>query len=364
MIGGPLTPVPTWDIIKSRLPEIFPEGTDNRTNLISKNAVKTVYVLFYTGAVEGHERWIRPSQVLIMTDDQATKINETDRVTWTELSLKPGARDNLIDAWGNAGSRETIRDEVITNGLVANNALITRPGVITTSPLPRYAMKKEFAALFDPSVEGADLQGLIKKWQEKFLSKAALARVKVVKSGKALSKDPFVLINEPNGVTRQISPGPSSVIAKAVVEVFAKEFLESPLLAFLSEPNNKTQDDALAQSIGLKLSAEKDLPDIILIDVPENKPMKIIFVEVVYSSGPMHQKRKEAFEKLALESGHEANNVFYISAFEDKESKAFKKYFASIAWGTFAWFASEPKHLLNYTSANENKISLSEISNL
>ena len=46
--------------------------------------------------------------------------------------------------------------------------------------------------------------------------------------------------------------GPSSIITKAVVEVFALRFLHDPAVLWISESGNKViqRDDQLAQSIG------------------------------------------------------------------------------------------------------------------
>lgn len=55
--------VPSLEVIAERLPLIFPEGTENRNYVIREMAARTLYVMFYAGAVEGADRWIRPSQV-------------------------------------------------------------------------------------------------------------------------------------------------------------------------------------------------------------------------------------------------------------------------------------------------------------
>jgi len=57
--------------------------------------------------------------------------------------------------------------------------------------------------------------------------------------------------------------GLSSIITKAVVEVFASRFLREPALLWISESGNKVvqRDDQLAQSIGLKIETDRLLPD-------------------------------------------------------------------------------------------------------
>lgn len=84
-----LVPVAT---IAKWLPEIFPEGSANRTYLVRQMAAKTMFVMFYAGAVEGSDRWLRPDQVTKMTDAPAARTDEESRERWAARSLTP-ARD-------------------------------------------------------------------------------------------------------------------------------------------------------------------------------------------------------------------------------------------------------------------------------
>jgi hypothetical protein len=60
----------------------------------------------------------------------------------------PGTR------WYADNTREPIRDETLRDGLVAVGAVVRREDLPTTSGAPRYALKLDFAALFDPIIEG------------------------------------------------------------------------------------------------------------------------------------------------------------------------------------------------------------------
>jgi hypothetical protein len=51
-----------------------------------------------------------------------------------------------------------------------------------------------------------------------------------------------VLVTFPSGETCQLAPGPSSIISQAVIEVFAKRFLEKPAVLWLSESGNNMAD--------------------------------------------------------------------------------------------------------------------------
>ena len=77
-----LPALPSWNEIHARLPVIFPEGQANREHSVWEIAAKTIYVMFYVGAVEGYDRWIRPNQVTRMSDSQARKLSPQERLSW------------------------------------------------------------------------------------------------------------------------------------------------------------------------------------------------------------------------------------------------------------------------------------------
>src|SRR3546814_8074269 len=54
------------------------------------------------------------------------------------------------------------RSETLRDGLVAIGAVTRREDLATTSGLPRYALKADFAALFDPALQGTDLEATIR----------------------------------------------------------------------------------------------------------------------------------------------------------------------------------------------------------
>ena len=225
-------------------------------------------------------------------------------------------------------------------------AVQERGDLPTTSPRPRYALSPEFAALFDPALEGEALQASIAAWQETNLSASALARIAILRRGTVAGEE-RVLVTFPNGETRHMEPGPSSVISKAVVEEFEPRFLENPGVIWLSESRNKVvaRDDQLAQAIGLVIQPDLNLPDLILVDLGSVEPL-IVFVEVVASDGPVSESRKEALMSVATDAGFAEGQVAFVTAYEDRSHAAFKSSISELAWRSFAWFISEPDHIL------------------
>ncbi|HGF6473174.1 TPA: BsuBI/PstI family type II restriction endonuclease [Klebsiella pneumoniae] len=359
-----LPTVPDLTIIHERLPKIFPEGIENRNYLIREMAGKTIFVMFYAGAIEGQERWIRPNQVVNMGDSQAVLTGEEERLQWVANSLKR-KRIQPSDAWYAENTREPIRDETIKNGLIPCRAVLLREGIATTSSAPRYCLNKVFADLFDADLSANDLEIAIDNWQKNYLNKAALSRIRLLKSGAKIAAD-AVAVTFPNGEIRMLAPGPSSVIAKAVIEKFAVDFLKTPAVLWLSESGNKVvaRDEALATDLGLAIDPSKALPDIILIDLGEDESgddMLVVFVEVVATDGPINRERKIILTKIALEAGFSENNLAFLTAFSDRGSPQFRKAISEIAWGSSAWFASEPEHLIVLRDNNPMKLSTKKL---
>ncbi len=337
-----LPPYITRDEVHKRLQEIFPQGTPNRIYCSREMAASTVFAALYIGAVEGSGHRLAPIHVYRMTEERATRDGDSDRMAFYRKQAIPiGER-----RWYEDNTREPIRDETLRDGLVAIGAVLVDGKVPTTSGKGRYELKKEFAALFDPALTGVMLAHAIASWQKTHLSAGALARVSIMAAG-AAGISAGVLVTLPNMTTRTLAPGPSAPISKAVIEEFAPRFLATPAVLWLSESGNKVvaQDDKLASKIGLKIDASKDLPDVILADIGPVDPL-IVFVEVVATDGAVTARRQAALLALTDAAGFARKQICFVSAYADRENAGFKKTIGAIAWGTFAWFMSEPRCLI------------------
>lgn len=342
-----LPPIASWQEISARLPVIFPQGTPNRDHSIWDIAAKTIYVMLYSGAIEGRDYWLRPDQITRMTDVQADLTDDAARLSWAKDSTKPG-KGEIAGRWYAVNTRESIRDDTIRYALIQNGAVIERSGLATTSPTGRYALQAKLAELFDPSLDETTFKAKADSWREKHLNKGALARIAVNRQG-AVADGERLLVKFPNGETRAMAPGPSSDITKAVVEVFAPSFLAKPGVIWLSESSNKVvaRDDQLAKSIGLNIAMDKHLPDIVLVDLGPEHPL-LVFIEVVATDGPVNEPRRKALLDLATHAGFSAQNVAFVTAYLDRSVPAFKKTVDGLAWGSYAWFASEPDRIVEF----------------
>ncbi len=179
-----LPPYVSRELVAARLPAIFPEGIENRTYCIRHLAASTVFAALYIGAVEGYDGVLGPVHVYRMTEEQAALWSDESRLAYVETIRRK--QQVAGKRWYADNTREPIRDESLRDGLVAVGAVIRRE-LATTSGLPRYLLKADFAGLFDPALEGASLAAAIATYQRKHLSKTALARVSIVLAGAVTS---------------------------------------------------------------------------------------------------------------------------------------------------------------------------------
>lgn len=328
--------------IQERLRIIFPEGTPERDKCIRDAAAATVFVMLYIGAIEGAGRWLGPVHVVRMSDKRAAMVSQVQRLGYARRATLVGRR------WYAENSREQVRDEVLRQGLIPNNAVVERAGVATTAGLPRYALTEEFAALFNPEIPAEDLPEIAAEWRSAHLSPAAIARIRLVRRGAAATEE-GVLVKFPSGETRRLAAGPSSEISRAVIEEFAVRFLGKPAVLWLSESGAKVvaRDDRLAAELRLNIDASRNLPDIILVDLGDDaSQFLLVFIEVVASDGAMTAERMKALQSLAIAAGYTDNQVAFVTAYLDRSRSEFKRTVPSLAWHSFAWFVSEPEHVI------------------
>jgi hypothetical protein len=339
-----LPPLLDWRSIQERLTEVFPEGLTHRQFVVREASAKSIFVMLYVGAIEGAEQWVRPNQIVRMTDEQAAKRSDDQRHEWIAASLR-SSRGHPAGAWYAQNSREQIRDETFRQGLAEFGALHERP-LGTTSSAGRYALRSDFAALFNPPLQGRALQAAINRWRKRNLSKTALARVALIRDASVATAS-GVQVRFPNGEGRQLAPGPSSLIAKAVIEEFAPRFLDQPVVYWLSESARKEdrRDATLSRKLGIVIPIDRHLPDIVLIDTGRGD-LLFVFVEVVATDGPVTESRRSAILKLMQGSSYPESSIAFLTAYKDREEQAFRRTFSTLAWRSFAWCMAEPEGLI------------------
>jgi hypothetical protein len=318
-------------------------------------AARTIYTFLYVNAIEGTGVLLAPKHVYRMTEEQTGLVSDADRIGYAAEIMKangkvPGKR------WYEDNSREGVRDDTIREAFLVVGAVMDDDTVPTTSGKGRYSLQAGFASLFEPGLSGKALQTAIRAWQDIYLTAGAIARVALVRAGASKGGE-LVPVTFPSGETRRLKAGPSSTITKAVIEVFAPRFLGSPAVLFLSESGNKVvaRDENLLRAIGLSINAQRELPDIILVDLKPDQPL-LVFVEVVATDGPIGDRRKEALEKIATDGKFDLKHVAFVTAYIDRSASPFKQTAEMLAYGTFAWFAGEPDLLVELSGSGRTSL--------
>ncbi len=334
-------PLPSITDIKARLEIIFPAGIPDRQYVIREAAARSILVMLYMDAIEGQGSQMRPSQVYRMSDELIAMQSDEARAAFQSESVKglfspPGTR------WYADNSREQVRDESLRDGLVAKGVVGVDTSIATTSKLGRYYLKRHFAdVLLLPNDKFLEAVG---DWQEEHINPTELARIKLMHK-RGAHKD-GVAVTFPDGSGRALTAGKSSHIAKAVIEVFAPKFLKQPAVVWISESGNHVgiSDDALMKAIGLTIDAQRLLPDVVLADL--QKPMRLVFVEIVATDGPVTEQRKADLLAAAGAAGFKGSQVIFVSVFEERNAAPLKKRLTAIAVDSYIWCVNEPDLLL------------------
>lgn len=357
MRDSSLPRIPDVATIQSRLDAIFPEGTGNRGYLTREMAAKTIFTMLYVDAIEGHG-WLRPNQVTRMSDGAAELREDGERRRWTEASLL--RHGEIAGRWYADNTREPIRDETLRYGLLTVGAVIERQGLKTTASTPRWALARDFADLFVCAEE--EFPDRLQEWRARHLTTGAIARLAAVQEGIAGGRAGEIVVTLPNRRTRILAPGESSVISRAVVEVFAPRFLKQPGVVWLSESSRRDEaaDLRLANVVKLDISESRILPDIILVDLAAAAP-RFVFVEVVSTDGPINEQRRADLTAILESGGHLATDAAFVTAFLDRSAAAFRRLASHIAWNSFAWFASEPERIILFRDLRHNGAKLFDL---
>jgi hypothetical protein len=350
----PLPPLLTIEEIQARLAVIFPEEFPDRTILVGIMAARVVFVCLYGGAIEGQDRYMRPSHVYLFTEEQAGLTTDEQRFAWIAEANKQGFRPQGR-RWYADTSKEPIRDDLMRNQLLRLGIMQKRPGYSTTASTPINYLSADFAALFAPALTAETLAATIHAWVTRHLDQATKQRM-ILKAQGINAKTGDLLIDLPDGTRIRISAGPSSIIAKDLIEQFATRHLESPALLWLSASDKKSlpQFAELSASVGLKFDLNAELPDVIFADMKQ--PIRFLFCEIVATDGPVTEARKQALLAIVNESQIPQNAVEFLTAFEDREAAPFRKNFSQLAVDSLVWFRTEPDLLVVLSTANRRML--------
>ena len=341
----------TVQALQHRLQLVFPDSFPDRRLLVGAMAARAIFVFLYGGFVGDTGVYLRPSHIYFFTREQAAKHQDAERLAWRRQTAKPGFRP-VGSRWYADNSRESIRDDLLRNTMLRMGLAHKRAGVPTTSSKPTWFLDAGFATLFQPELTEDDLAQAVEAWRQHALDAATLQRMRLSAQG-VQKREGDVLIDLPDGARMRIGPGPSSLIAKGLIEHCAPACLKHPAVLWLSASDRKSypQFAEVAASVGLRFDLNAELPDLILADL--DHPPLFVFCEIVATDGPMTEGRKQALQ--ALVSTHSAiplSRLRFVTAYEDRNSPVFRRHFSQLATDSYVWFRTEPGLLVHLSRLN------------
>ncbi len=257
--------------------------------------------------------------------------------------LRDGARIHDIIAFARRdlkrryaeNTRESIRKSSLQR-LVYHELIIMNPDDperATNSGNTNYILNPDFIELLE-HIDSPALKSLIDNWRKNHKH--------VLSKNKKIDVEHRIEIVLPDGMGVILSPGVHNALEKEIIESFVAFHVPNPDFLYIGDTRKKMlyANEELLKTFGIELNVHARLPDIIVYSV---KLDTIFAIESVTSVGPVEETRKVEIEGLFSRSG---KPVICVTAFLDRHM--FGKFSKTLAWGTFAWIAEEPKHLIRF----------------
>ena len=150
-----------------------------------------------------------------------------------------------------------------------------------------------------------------------------------------------VVIN--HGLNIKLSAGKHSDLIRVIIEEFIPRFVPGGELVYVGDTGTKWGyfDEALLDSIGVKVGNHGKMPDVIIYYREKNW---LILVEAVASGGPMDAMRHSELSNLFRTS---TAGLVFVTAFPDR-GEVMRKFLSVVAWETEVWCASDTSHLIHF----------------
>jgi type II restriction enzyme len=232
-------------------------------------------------------------------------------------------------------TRETVRRQVLHQFVLGGVADYNPfdPDLPTNSPRAHYAISE--TALV--AVRCFNTTGWERAVAEFLSRRSRLSEIFQRRRSRRL-----IPVRFPDGKLVELSPGTHNKLQKAVVELFASQFMEAPTLLYLGDTATKNLYISAENLKALRfpISEHDKLPGVVIYDA---KREWLFLVEAITSHGPMSPKRVLELEIMLADC---PAGLIYVSAFPDM--REFRRHSREIAWDTEVWIAELPEHLIHY----------------
>ncbi len=140
----------------------------------------------------------------------------------------------------------------------------------------------------------------------------------------------------------KLGGGGLNAVTRAVLEEFRPRFFPQSRLVWVTE-NSETAchicEEGLA-ALQLEFAPRHQFPNIVLHDVMCGL---VVLIDVAGIRGPMNASRRKRLKEIL---GGRGPGLILVSAFESRQE--LQILLREIPWGTSAWFADEPRHMIHF----------------
>ncbi|WP_426979959.1 BsuBI/PstI family type II restriction endonuclease (plasmid) [Pseudarthrobacter sp. O4] len=357
-----LLPVVTRELCKERLELIFPEGF--KTSLSSPMSAATVAGLIWADCVmpdddaelDASLSYARPTTGLWMNAELLTIDDDDKRRAWYKAHIAGQAAATALqrewgvdtEQWYATNSRESVRKGLYILGR-QYGAMSMGVGVKTNAGSARWILRRSFAQLFDPALQGEALRGAINDWTNTAMDPES--RLRAIFARERHSTSTSISVALPSGEIRLLAPDESSLILKGVIEVWAEQRLMQPAVLTISEPGDKKAfvDERRLALAGININVSDLLPDALIVDMGP-RPAEYWIIEAVATGGPVDERRKQNFIEWAQTQRIRPEQLRFLNAFISRNDSAAKRHLMDLAVGTYAWYLDEPTRELAWNA--------------
>lgn len=342
---------------RRRLALVFPEGLTGRGALVRDLAARTVVAALFVGAVGDPDadeaRLMRPSMVVWMSDEALLAGRDDDRFRGEWHRAARSSRRSVAAVlarraaahvpWYAENTREPIRDEILRVWRERYGAVRGRAGLAPTSPAASMTLAADFAALFDPALDGGALAAAVEAWQGEHLPPPEQLRLRAQRSlDRTTGRVPVSL---PGRGDRMLPPGRSSALTRASIEGLLPRLLRQPYVLAVCHAGDPTADADRVEleRAGLSLADSPALPDVIVFDAADRG---LWLLEIVVSGGEITEHRRRVLRDWAGAHGFADERCRYVTVYRSRADPLFRRTVATLAWGSVVWLADEPEHIV------------------
>lgn len=236
------------------------------------------------------------------------------------------------------GTRETIRKQALHHfvqvGLADYNP--DDPNLSTNSPKAHYAISRDALDL---------VQAYGSRSWDRRLRTFRRAHTRTSADPERRATRARLHLRLPDGTALALSKGSHNELQVAVIEYFIPRFAPNATVLYVGDTAHKALHVATNQldSLGLRISENEKLPDIVLHDSARNW---LFLIEAVSTSGPISPKRVVDLGDWLADSPVEPIFVTAFLNFDD-----FRRHASEIAWETEVWVADRAQHLIHFDGA-------------